>query len=133
MKKIFLVFLLASSLFFANFCLAINTSKDPLKGIANSVGYNTKDVTDTSLSETVGGYIKVILGMVGVVFFVLTFYAGFLWMTASGDESKIDKAKGIFSASIIGLAIIISAYSITTMIVGYTLEVSKPSTPIGNE
>lgn len=132
MKKIFLTFILISSLFFANFCLALNAPKeDILEGIANNTGYAT-NITDTSLSETIGGYIKVILGMVGVVFFVLTFYAGFLWMTASGDDSKIEKAKGIFSASIIGLAIIIFSYSITVMIVKYTTDVSTPTAPVGN-
>ena len=131
MKKIILTCLSFSLLFFANFCLAINVPKeDPLGGIAGSLGYST-NVTDTSLSETVGGYIKVILGMIGVVFFVLTFYAGFLWMTASGDDSKIEKAKGIFSASTIGLIIIISAYGITTLIVNYILTTSTPVTPIG--
>ena len=40
-------------------------------------------------------------------------YAGFEWMTAQGDEKKVDKAKDTLTRAVIGLIIIIAAYSIT--------------------
>jgi hypothetical protein len=57
--------------------------------------------------------IRTALQLIGIVFLVLMLYAGFLWMTAGGNEESVAKAKNIIKASIIGLAIIFAAYSIT--------------------
>lgn len=57
--------------------------------------------------------IYVALGLLGTIFIVLTVYAGFLWMTAGGNEDNISKAKKILMASVIGLLIILVSYSIT--------------------
>jgi Type IV secretion system pilin len=57
--------------------------------------------------------IRTALQLIGIVFLVLMLYAGFLWMTAGGNEESVTKAKNIIKASIIGLAIIFAAYSIT--------------------
>lgn len=56
--------------------------------------------------------ISSVLGIVGVIFFVLMIYAGFLWMTAAGNDERVTKAKNIFSTSIIGLLVIVGAYYI---------------------
>lgn len=61
--------------------------------------------------------IKVFVGLLGIVFLILTLYAGFLWMTAAGDAKKVDKAKSILTSSVIGLAICLSAYTITTFVI----------------
>lgn len=57
--------------------------------------------------------ISIVLGLLGIIFIVLLVYAGFTWMTANGEEDKINKAKGTIMTAVIGLAIIIAAYSIT--------------------
>jgi hypothetical protein len=57
--------------------------------------------------------IKGILALVGTIFFVLTIYAGILWMTARGDDKKVEKSIDIIRSSIIGLAVTLAAYSIT--------------------
>jgi amino acid transporter len=49
---------------------------------------------------------------------VLTVYAGILWMTAAGNESKTDSAKNILIAAVIGLAIVMTAYTITMFVTG---------------
>ena len=36
-----------------------------------------------------------------------------LWMTARGNESQAEKAKNLITAAIIGLVIVVAAYSIT--------------------
>lgn len=57
--------------------------------------------------------INVTLGLLGIIATVLILYAGFLWMTAGGNDEKVDKAKSILTASVIGLIIILSAYAIS--------------------
>ena len=65
------------------------------------------------LSTTIGAVVKGALALVGTLFLVLTVYAGILWMTASGKEEQIETAKKIITATIIGLFITMSAYTIT--------------------
>jgi len=58
--------------------------------------------------------IRILLGLLGTVFFTLTLYAGYLWMTAAGNEDQVGKAKTLLSQAVIGLAILLGAYSITS-------------------
>lgn len=126
-KKVFIIIFVFTTFYFGADCFA----QDPLQNIAEKSGYST-NVDEYSLSQTVGGYIKAILGMLGVIFFALTFYAGFLWLTASGDESKIEKAKKIITAATIGLIIIFMSYGITTLVLNSARGVNAPSTNVGN-
>ncbi len=57
--------------------------------------------------------IQTVLGLIGTIFFGLTIYAGFLWMTAGGEDEKVTKAKALLMQAVIGLAVILSAYAIT--------------------
>ncbi len=56
--------------------------------------------------------IRVGLGFVGPLLFVLVAYSGLLWMLSGGDEDKVKRAKHTFMSAIIGTIIIFSAYSI---------------------
>lgn len=61
--------------------------------------------------------INVVLGVLGTIATILIFYAGFLWMTAAGDDDQIGKSKSIMTAAIIGLVVILASYSISTFFV----------------
>lgn len=60
--------------------------------------------------------INIILGVIGAVFLLLVIYAGYLWMTAGGDATKVTKAKKILINAVTGLVIIFMAFAITTFI-----------------
>ena len=68
------------------------------------------------LSSKLGSMVGSILSFVGVLLLILVIYAGFLWMTAAGNEKSTEKAKSILVSAIIGLIIILSAYAITAFI-----------------
>ena len=68
--------------------------------------------------------IKVILGLLGVIFIVLIIYAGFMWMTSAGNEDAISKAKKTIIAAIVGLAIVLFAYMITIFVIDQLLIAS---------
>ncbi len=70
-------------------------------------------IGNSSLGGIVAKIIQAFLGLLGIIFLVLIIYAGFLWMTAQGDEEKVKKAKEILQRAVIGLVIIVSAYAIT--------------------
>jgi hypothetical protein len=60
--------------------------------------------------------INIILSFLGIIAVVLIIFAGFQWMTAAGNEEQIKKAKGLLKNAVIGLAIILMAWSITYFI-----------------
>lgn len=62
-----------------------------------------------TLSGIIMGIINTLLGLLGVYFFALMLYAGWLWMNAQGESDPVEKAKKIFAESAIGLLIILSA------------------------
>lgn len=82
---------------------------------ATGAGYAR--TTETSFAETIGVVIKTALSFVGVIFLVLTVYAGFLWMMARGDEGQVEKAQKIIQSAVIGMIVTVGAYSITAFVV----------------
>ncbi len=81
----------------------------------NDVG-TTAGFAQTDLLTIVGNVIKVILGLLGVIFLILIIYAGFRWMTAGGDEKHIEKARKTLVNATIGIIIVLAAYGIATFI-----------------
>jgi len=75
-------------------------------------------LSDTDVRFTVARIINVALGLLGIIMVVLMVYAGFLWMTAAGNEEKAGTARKIIFSAIIGLIIILSAYAISNFVVG---------------
>jgi len=112
--------------------LVAPVSADLTQDVANKSGYNTVGVTDTTLSETIGRIIKIVLSLVGTAFLVLTVYAGILWMTAAGNEEQVTKAISIIKSSVIGLAIVMAAYGVTVFVLAAIIgSTSAPSGQVG--
>lgn len=70
----------------------------------------------TDIRIIIANVIKVALGLLGTVMVILLLYAGFIWMTAGGNEEKIGEAKKILTNAVIGLIIILSAYGIVLFV-----------------
>jgi len=85
-------------------------------------GTGLNEGTRADLSSTIGVIIKTILSLVGTIFLILMVYAGILWMTAQGNNEKVEKAQGIIKMAIIGLIVVMSAYAITAFV---TLRLTK--------
>ena len=73
---------------------------------------------DEDIATTIASIIKVALTLMGIVVVTLFIYAGFLWMTAAGNDDKIAQAKKIMVAVVVGAAIIFSAWAITKFVIG---------------
>ena len=69
------------------------------------------------LPETVAAIIRVFMGLLGTVAVVIILIGGFQWMTAGGNEEKVEKAKKLLGYGVTGLAIVLAAYSITTFVI----------------
>ncbi len=64
----------------------------------------------------VGNVAQWIFGMLGLLFFVLTLYAGITWFLARGEEEKIAKSRQTLTAAVIGLIITVGGYAIATFV-----------------
>ena len=88
--------------------------------IGHDSGYAPADAS--TLSQTVGKIIRIILGLLGIIFLGLTVYAGALWMTAAGEEEKVTTATGILKMAVIGLIIILASYSLSYFVLDKIFE-----------
>jgi hypothetical protein len=91
---------------------AAETAQDKaLKGLTKTgeqAGFET-GTTDPSL--VIGKAIKILLGVLGIVFLIITVYGGVTWMTAGGAPDDVKKARNMIIEGAIGLAICLASYS----------------------
>jgi len=110
-KKILIVFAFITGIFLTvNFALAQG---------ADTLGLqygSTLNLNNTDPRIIIVRIIQYAFGFLGIIAVSIVIYAGFLWMTSGGDEEKVDKAKNILKQGVIGLIIILSAFSIATFV-----------------
>ncbi|NQV11780.1 hypothetical protein HQ524_00300 [Candidatus Uhrbacteria bacterium] len=81
-------------------------------GIAAGLG-----ATPTPLPVIIGQLIAGFIGLLGVLLAVYMVYGGFLWLTASGDPDRVKKAQHIISNTVIGILIVLVAFSAATFVI----------------
>jgi len=104
----------------------INPDRSNLENFLNragtNAGYDVSVGTDEAgLAKVAGRITQVFISLIGIVFISYLIYAGYLWLTAAGDEEKITKAKRIIRWSIIGLIIILAAAAIYLTLTNYLI------------
>lgn len=70
----------------------------------------------------VGTIVRIFLGVLGIIFVILIIVAGFRWMTAGGNEENVKKASAQIKNAVIGLIIILAAWSLTNFVVNQAME-----------
>lgn len=95
----------------------LNTLNQAATGNQGSGGAYNAGVNEFTLSSIVGTAVSVALGLLGVIFIVLTLFAGFNYMTSQGDEQKTKTALDTLKTSIIGLVIVTTAYAIWRFVI----------------
>ncbi len=81
--------------------------------VAVAVGLGTKTPI-----EVIVGVINVVLGFLGIIAVIIILLGGFKWMTAQGNEDKVEEARNLIIAGVIGLVIIMSAFGIAQFVIG---------------
>lgn len=103
------------------FCMAGNMVKadaidDAQGGLDKTAGQGyygnsaTPPKNDGDIAQKIGSIVGSLLAFVGLIFFILLIYAGFMWMTAGGNEEEVQKAISTVIRASIGLIIISAAY-----------------------
>lgn len=63
-------------------------------------------------------FLSFFLGFLGFIAVMMIIYAGILYITAQGEQDKVDKAKKIITYSVVGILIILLSYAIVSTILG---------------
>lgn len=85
--------------------------------VGQTGGLLVKSVAGRStVPEIVGEVVKVALSFIGILFFGLMLYAGFVWMRAMGNTENVTRAKDIMEGAAIGIVIVLAAYALTTFV-----------------
>lgn len=78
---------------------------------AGVVAYGPGD--PANIGVYIAKFILFFFGALGMMFTVYIFYAGFLWLTAAGEEDKVNKARAIIFHSIFAIAICLMAFTLS--------------------
>lgn len=132
MKKIVNLVLMLTILF-SGVLFAVST--------VSAQALETKDLIDTDVIDQTGlkqadlpsviaQIIRTVMGLLGIVAVVIILIGGFYWMTAGGDEGRVETGKKWIFSGIIGLAIILSAYALATFVINSLTDAIDVSEPV---
>jgi len=93
-----------------------------LQQTGSEAGFEVREEGQEQLTAFIGRIINIMLSVLGVIFFVLLIYGGFLWMTSAGSDEKVKKAKTLITDAVIGLIIILAAYAISSFVITSLVE-----------
>jgi len=111
MKKIISKFTIALTLALS-FVLALPSQAAFSEGITK-VSQKAGISGTFNILTSLAAIVNALLGFTGALFLGLIIYGGILYMTSAGKEEQIKKAKKFLSNSVIGIVIVMSAYTIT--------------------
>jgi len=91
-----------------------NTIKSNIAaGAEYGAGYSEDPPDPRRIIENV---IRVALAMVGTIFLIYVVIGGYTYLTAQGEEEKQTRAIKTITAAVIGLIVVLTAYSITLFV-----------------
>ncbi len=103
----------------------LTPEKTGLKAAAAGSGLDSGCSEAGCISDVIGRAISIVLGFLGIVLLCLFLYAGFLWMTAGGDETKVKTAMQLLVNAVIGYFIIGAAYALTNFVLTSLVQVTS--------
>ena len=117
--KPLLIFAILSFVVLQLICLAPVAKADANNMLWGGYEGNVQNATGLGNQDPrsmVGSVLKVFLGFLGVISVIIVAYGGFMWMTAAGNEDRVDKAKKIITAGVVGLVIILMSFGIAQFV-----------------
>jgi hypothetical protein len=98
---------------------------------ANDLGVNAIQgeikLGSGDVRETAARIINVALGFLGIISVIIVLLGGFKYMLSGGSTEKTDEARKLIVSGIIGLAIILSAWAITSFVISRLITATQES------
>jgi len=100
--------------------------------LGNNADFGINDLTNSGLGTadiktTIQKILNVILGFLGIVATLIILLGGFKWMTSQGNTDKVDEAKRLIGAGVVGLIIILAAYAIVRFVLTEVYQATQES------
>ncbi len=90
---------------------------DDISGdLADIAGCN--EGKDDNAVNSANAIIETVIGVVGVLAVGVMIYGGFIFLTSTGDASKVAKGRNILIYGVVGLVVAILAYAIVKFVGG---------------
>ncbi|MBL7021959.1 hypothetical protein ISR92_01385 [Patescibacteria group bacterium] len=120
-----LTIIVLSSLFVLNPSVQASNVQDGLRQVGGEAYYNdgTMEPAEANPTNIVGSIIEIALGFLGIIFVILIIVSGYQWMTAGGNATTIETAKKRIINSVVGLLIVLTAFTITLEVLNRTGDI----------
>lgn len=82
-----------------------------LQDAGNAAGFGREP---QKLAPLIGQIVNAVLALSGLILVVLFVWGGILYLTAQGDVERVKKAKGALVNAVIGIVIVVSAFTIVS-------------------
>ena len=96
----------------------LKNAAEPTYAIKDGPG----DTPQGALLAVANNSLKLVLGILGTIAVILVIYAGYLWLTAGGNDENIKKAKLILKQTLFGLIIVTLAYAIIAFVLTLVMQ-----------
>jgi len=98
-------------------------SIDRAVNVSYTAGYEGDEpINPYTLAELI---IQLVLGFLGLLFFIIIIVAGYQWLTSGGNEDKISHARDRIKNALIGLVVILFAYILTVFIINQLVNAAN--------
>ena len=106
---------LAILIIFLNLINIIPVSAQDI-GLDYAENLDLQVASETDPKQMMVEIVKYLMTFLGIIAVVIILYGGFKWMTAAGNEEKIDEAKKLIGAGVIGLIVILAAFALAQFV-----------------
>ncbi|MFZ4632205.1 MAG: pilin [Patescibacteria group bacterium] len=98
---------------------AVNAQTTDTFGIeqTNTALKGSLGASNTDPRTIAANIINLALGFLGIIAVCIVLFGGFKWMTAAGNEDKVEEAKKVLGAGVIGLLIVLAAWGLSSWVI----------------
>ncbi len=99
-----------------------NSTMDKLHYFAQYSGFAQQANPEDTLPAVISVIIQAFFAVLGAIFLFLILLGGYYYMTARGEEQKVEKALDTIRRGVVGLIIIVGSYAIWNFIQFYIIN-----------
>ncbi|RJO58866.1 hypothetical protein C4546_04675 [Candidatus Parcubacteria bacterium] len=78
----------------------------------------------TELKPLLINAISFVLGLIGLISVIMVIYGGAVWLTASGNEDRLEHAKKIISGAVVGVFLVLTSWALFSTVLKGVVQVT---------
>lgn len=101
--------------------VALNAILSPLSALAAAVNFtlNEPNNVPNNLNTVIGSIVSGVVTLMALVAVLFLVFGGVQYLTSSGEEAQVEKAKNTMTYALLGLVIAAVSYATIKLIVGW--------------